>query len=229
VSARILLVRHGVTEWNREGRFQGQLDPPLSSEGREEARLLAERLATSPTDRPARIVSSSLSRAIETAQVIQEALGDTQIEVQPEAKLMELGQGEWEGRAHQELEVEDAERYARWRAAAPDRQPPGGEAIADGIARVTSAIGEAIATSDATNAWPLCVVSHGGSLHLAAHVLLEIPLERVWHMEMDNASLSTLERDRGAPWQLVAWNDTGHLLGRVTVHVAEDEGEALAL
>jgi broad specificity phosphatase PhoE len=229
VNPRIILVRHGVTDWNREGRFQGHQDPSLAAEGREEAQLLAARLTASAADRPARILSSPLSRALETAQVILGALNDSLLEIEPDPRLMELGQGEWEGRTHAELRVEDAERYALWRAAPPHRQPPGGEPIADGIARVKGAIGEAIALSELTNAWPLCVVSHGGSLHLAAHILLEIALDRVWHMEMDNASISILARDDGAPWQLVTWNDTSHLLGRVTVHVAEEDGEALAL
>jgi probable phosphoglycerate mutase len=229
VNPRIILVRHGVTDWNREGRFQGHKDAPLAAEGREEARLLADRLAASARDRPVRILSSPLSRALETAQVIRGVLNDSQLEIESDPRLMELGQGEWEGRTHGELKVEDAERYARWRAAPPHRQPPGGEPIADGIARVKAAIGEAIVLSEVTNAWPLCVVAHGGSLHLAAHVVLEIALERVWHMEMDNASISILARDDGGPWQLVTWNDTGHLLGRVMVHVAEEDGEALAL
>jgi len=64
---RIVLVRHGVTDWNREGRWQGQLDPPLSDSGRREASRVAGRVGGDPELRPVRIVSSTLARALETA------------------------------------------------------------------------------------------------------------------------------------------------------------------
>ncbi|MGH2402481.1 MAG: histidine phosphatase family protein, partial [Candidatus Limnocylindria bacterium] len=95
--ARLILVRHGVTDWNREGRWQGRLDPPLSDDGRREARLLAARLAADPALRPSRILTSTLGRAAETAEAIGVALG---LAVEPEPRLMEIGAGEWEGRTH---------------------------------------------------------------------------------------------------------------------------------
>ena len=67
MSQRLVVVRHGVTDWNREGRWQGRLDPPLSELGRREARMVADRLAANPDLRPARILSSTLARASETA------------------------------------------------------------------------------------------------------------------------------------------------------------------
>ena len=64
---RLVIVRHGVTDWNREGRWQGRLDPPLSESGLAEARMVAARIAADPDLRPARIVSSTLARAAQTA------------------------------------------------------------------------------------------------------------------------------------------------------------------
>ncbi len=227
MSGRLVFVRHGVTDWNREGRFQGHRDPPLSAEGRMEARLVAERLAGESL-RPGRIISSPLSRARETADAISAALEDEGVGVELDGRLMEVGQGEWEGRTHAELAVDDAERYAAWRDATADRQPPGGEPLPDAISRISEAVNDAIRSSDRERAWPLCICAHGGTLRLAAHALLEIPLERVWRLELDNASLSVMDRVSGR-WRVVTWNDGAHLLGHAAVHVDEEDGRPLAL
>jgi broad specificity phosphatase PhoE len=73
-------------------------------------------------------------------------------------------------------------------------------------------------------------VSHGGTLRLAAGYLLGLATERAWALDVDNASLSRLSRDaRGGTWRIDAWNDTGHLLGRTTLHTDEVDGKPLAL
>lgn len=228
MSDRLLLVRHGLTEWNRDGRFQGHLDPSLSAEGRAQAGLLAARLATVPADRPRRIVSSPLLRALETAETIADAAELPRRSVAHDRGLMELGQGAWEGHTHAELAATDAERYAAWRAATWDRTPPDGEPIEDATARVRVALERALGASDGDGAWPLCLVGHGGSLRLAAGVLLDLEPAHAWALELDNASLSILERD-GQGWRLVTWNDIGHLLGRTVEHAGEEDGEPLAL
>ncbi len=218
---RLVLVRHGVTDWNRQGRFQGHRDPPLGDAGRHEARLAAERLAADPTLRPARVISSSLARAIETARAIAQSAG---VEVEPEPRLIEIGQGEWEGRTHAELEVEDADRYAAWRGATGIRQPPGGEPIEDATQRINSLLGEVKRSS----AWPICLVSHGGTLRILAHVLLELGGGRSRALDVDNAGISVATRT-GDSWRLDRWNDTLHLLGLEPTHVDEAEGRPLAL
>jgi len=228
VSDRLLLVRHGVTDWNREGRFQGHLDPPLSDDGRAEAKLLAARLAASPDLRPRRIVSSPLLRALETAEAIAEATGIPAAEVRRDQRLVELGQGAWEGRTHAELAVSDAERYAAWRKGAWDRQPPDGEPVEAARERVSAAVAEAVDEDADAAGWPICLVGHGGSLRLAASWLLGLDRATAWSLELDNASLSILDRTDGE-CRLVTWNDVGHLLGRAVQHTGEEDGEPLAL
>jgi glucosyl-3-phosphoglycerate phosphatase len=218
---RLVLVRHGITDWNREGRFQGHLDPPLADAGRHEATLVAARLATDPDLRPARVVSSSLGRAMETAAAIAAAAGTT---VEADRRLMEIGQGEWEGRTHAELEDTDGDRYREWREAAGIRQPPGGEPLEAAAARVEAAITE-IGGSSAS---PVCLVSHGGTLRIMARLLLELGEDRPWALDVDNASVSAVVRD-GPHWRLERWNDTRHLLGLEPTHVDEVEGRPLAL
>ena len=218
---RLVIVRHGVTDWNREGRFQGHLDPPLGEAGQHEARLVGERIGADDELRPARIVSSSLTRAMQTAAAISEAAG---VEIETDRRLMEIGQGEWEGRTHAELELTDAERYRAWRTAAGIRQPPGGEPIATATERVTALLHELVAGQPATT----CIVSHGGTLRILARLIFELGDDRSWALDVDNASIGVATAIAGR-WRLDRWNDTGHLLGRETTHVDESEGRPLAL
>ena len=219
---RLLVVRHGVTDWNREGRFQGHLDPSLADDGRAEAELLARRLARDPDLCPRRIVSSTLARAMETADVIGRAAA---VDVDGDARLIEIGQGEWEGRTHADLAVDDADRYAQWRRDAGIRQPPGGEPIESATARVSALLAE-LETSNGL--WPICLVSHGGTLRILARVLLRGASAASWTLDVDNASLGVCTAiDDG--WRLDRWNDTLHLLGRTATHVDEAEGRPLAM
>lgn len=215
---RLVLVRHGITDWNRDGRFQGHLDPPLSGVGHHEAALVAARIAADPALRPTRIVSSSLARAMQTAEPIAANAGVT---VEPDPRLIEIGQGEWEGRTHAEIAATDAARYEVWRTS--DTPPPGGETIEATVERLGGAIGDLHGT-DGT----VIVVSHGGIIRVLAHMLLDLSSTRSWALDVDNASVTTLDRREGW-WQLERWNDTGHLLGVEPTHVDEAEGRPLAL
>lgn len=220
---RLVLVRHGVTDWNREGRFQGHADPPLSATGMDEARLVGERLAAEPELRPAAIACSSLARARSTAEVIAERTGAPLVE---DRRLMEVGQGDWEGRTHAELAVEDAERYEEWRTGGGRCSPPGGEPLDGVVARLHEALGELVASAAA---WPVCLVSHGGTLRLLARELLRLSADRAWALDLDNASISVVALGGRQAWSLERWNDARHLLGRTRVHVDEAEGRPLAL
>jgi broad specificity phosphatase PhoE len=221
VSQRLIFVRHGVTDWNREGRWQGRLDPPLSESGRREARMIADRLSADSDLRPARILSSTLGRASETAAIVGSAVG---VQVEPEPRLVEIGAGEWEGRTHAELAAIDGERYRAWRTT-PGYGPPGGEPITEATERVRSLLADATASPT----WPLLLVSHGGTLRILARLLLDLSAERAESVDIDNASVSSAVRSGGAMWRLERWNDELHLLGRERTHVDEAEGRPLAL
>ena len=221
--ARLILVRHGVTDWNREGRWQGRLDPPLADDGRREAALVAARVDADPELRPARIVSSTLGRALQTAEAIGARLG---LAVEAEPRLMEIGAGEWEGHTHEELETIDAERYRAWRSRTSDARPPGGEGLDEVIARVRELLDELDASP---GPWPAMLVSHGGILRVLANMLLDLPGNWMWNLDVDNASVSVTTRIERGRWRVDRWNDTLHLLGVERTHVDEAEGRPLAL
>ena len=116
----ILLARHGETDWNRDGRWQGHSNTSLNELGREQARELADAL----TDEIDVVYSSDLARARETAEIVAAQLG---LRVRLDPRLRERGFGSWEGLTRSEIEELDAEALARWRAGeghgAPDAEP----------------------------------------------------------------------------------------------------------
>jgi broad specificity phosphatase PhoE len=150
VSGRIVLVRHGQSTWNAEGRLQGQADPPLSALGRREAAALAPALRGFT-----RVISSDLRRARQTA----EALGHPDAALDPEWR--EIHVGEWAGRPLAEL---PPGQEPAWRGG--DLVPPGGEAWEELAARVSDALDALLAVG---GDW--LVVTHGGVIRAAvSHV-----------------------------------------------------------
>ena len=173
----LYLARHGETEWNRIGRWQGATDIPLSDVGRAQARWLADRLR----DRSiTRVHASHLSRALETAQIIAERLGAPAPTADP--RLRERGYGAFEGLTRQEC----AERFPGvWEQYLADRRavPPGAEPQADVIERITAAMVE-IATAAGRQPEPgaTLVISHGGAIRSFIHATTGVvppPLENV--------------------------------------------------
>lgn len=136
---RIVLIRHGETDWNVEGRYQGQADPPLNARGREQAHKLARELAKTGIDV---IYSSPLRRAWETAEIVARVLG---VPLHPEPRLMEIHQGEWQGRLRSEIAARYPELFRRWLTEPWEVTPPGGEHLRDVQRRVYAAVDEILA------------------------------------------------------------------------------------
>lgn len=154
-----MLARHGETEWNRTGRWQGHADPPLNEAGRRQAAGLAERLAD---DGVAAIYSSDLRRASETARVVAERL---RLEVVEDPTLREIDVGSWSGLTRAEVQERYPEGFARWLA---------GEIGHDGETReqLTVRVVAAVARIGLTHAGGrVLVVTHGGTIRaLRRHV-----------------------------------------------------------
>lgn len=149
---RLLLVRHGETDWNVARRWQGHSDTPLNDAGREQARRLAGEL--DPVDV---VYSSDLARARETAEILAARLG---VEVRPDERLRERGFGAWEGLTMAEIEERFLEEHRAWLGGtgvgAGDAEPL--DAFA---ARVADFVGEVL---DRHPDEAVLVVSHGGTI-----------------------------------------------------------------
>jgi broad specificity phosphatase PhoE len=150
----ILLARHGETDWNREGRFQGWADPPLNETGRAQAQVLAGQLAELPFDA---VYSSDLRRAHETALIVAEPHG---VPVIVDRGLREIDVGSWSGLTRPEID-------ARF----PGAEQHDGETREEHLARVLAAV-ERIACAHPGER--ILIVSHGGSLRtLRRHAIGE--------------------------------------------------------
>jgi len=198
----VLVVRHGETPWNREGRYQGRTDIALSAEGVAQAQRLGQRLAGVTI---AHAVASPLSRARATAEAIVRARP-----LELDDGLLEISHGAWEGQLATDVERSHAEMFGVWRTAPGRTAPagPGAESLGDVEAR----------------AWPvlerLCArLGDGDTGLLVAHDavnrvllcrVLGLPLERVWTFHQAPAALNVLAGPSLAALQVVRLNDSEH-------------------
>lgn len=194
---RLILWRHGRTEWNATGRFQGQLDAPLDEEGRRQAARAAPHLVASGlAHREAVVVSSDLSRAADTAAALAGLLG---VPVRPDPRLREHGMGSWEGLTRDEVAERYPDQYADWLAGRPVRGR-GGEAPAAVAERALAALVELPAAEVAV------VVTHGGTAGRLVERLLGLgPDQRRVFGPLGNCAWSELSV-HGSRWRLMRHN-----------------------
>lgn len=179
----LLVARHGQTDWNRERRWQGHADRPLTSVGRAQADVLAERLADVRLDA---VYASDLRRAQDTARAVAACHG---LEVETVPALREVDTGEWTGLTRPEVEARAPEAFARWREGeSPWR---GGESYEEMADRVEAA---ALAIGGAHDGGRVLVVTHAGAIRaLHARALgLDVPAYRRLRPVEPNARLSAV-------------------------------------
>ena len=133
---RIILLRHGETTWNMEGRYQGQEDTPLSERGREQGRKAALALKDVPIDRA---ISSPLSRSYETCRM---AADYHHLTVAKDPRLTEISHGLWEGIHADEIEARYPEEFHLWHTRPEKVQMPEGENLEDLRKRAREAFDE---------------------------------------------------------------------------------------
>lgn len=127
---RMILVRHGESEWNRIHRYQGQLDAPLSDVGIKQAHLLAERLRGEPLNA---IYTSPLQRCARTTEII--AAFHPDVPVHQDNALLEIHHGEWQGKYADEVNASYADGLQEWRLYPTRSQMPGGESFSNVLKR----------------------------------------------------------------------------------------------
>lgn len=181
---RLLLIRHGETEWNVEGRYQGQTDVPLNERGRGQAQALAAAVAAMPI---AAVYSSDLQRALDTARAVAERTGARLV---IDARLREIDQGAWEGLVGAEVREQWHDLLVARRADPESFAPPGGEPFVAVRERVLAAVQDAVQVHPGET---IALVSHGLALAIVRTALAGLPWSGVWDAIPANAVVVEME------------------------------------
>lgn len=205
MAARIILIRHGVTLWNHEFRYQGHTDIALGETGLRQAQLLQKRFSGQEIRA---IYSSDLERAVQTAAVIAEPHG---IEVITDPRLREINFGVWEGLNYSEIEARYPALLKVWLETPHLLEIPQGETFPAVLERAMSCISEITAGKPAGNT---VIVSHGGTISALLCGFLEQPLTRMRTYRQSNAAVNILSiNENGVLAETI--NDISHLEGDV--------------
>ncbi len=204
---RFLLVRHGETDWNRAGKFQGQIDVPLNDNGRHQASLAGEFLKPIPIDFA---FTSSMSRPKETAQIILKV--HPALTLHEDADLREIGHGRWEGKFEAEIKAEYPGELERWQSHPESVQMPEGENLQDVWTRATAAW-QKILAQVGNQPQTGIVVAHDATNKVLLCNLLGLGLADIWKIKQGNGAVTVIDYPDGIEGQPViqALNLTSHL------------------
>lgn len=184
METEIILIRHGETEWNRNFKYQGQIDIKLNDRGYLQAVKLKKYLAEENLDA---VISSDLQRALITARQIAEP---HQLQVEEFSGLREIDFGEWEGLTYQEITEKYPKLYEKWTNDPCRVAPPEGELLTDFQKRVMETYDQILANYGGQK---IAVISHGGSIRIFLASLFQIPIKKYWQLEVDNTSISIVK------------------------------------
>lgn len=198
----LLLVRHGETEWNRTGRWQGHADVPLSDEGRDQARRLARRLK-SERERIDRVYASDLGRAFETAEIVAAELA---LPVHPLIELREIHIGSWSGLTSDQIRSQFPHEWQLHETGDDFRRGGHGETMADFRSRVGRAAEELVQQHPGER---LLLVTHGGAIRALLYYV-SLRAVQVEEARVENTSLTEVVFEEDAV-RVVRVNDIAHL------------------
>lgn len=200
----LLFIRHGETDWNRQQRFQGQVDVPLNAAGHAQAQRLGARLAGERYDA---LFSSDLTRARETAAPVAAAWAMQPV---PVVGLREQSFGVLEGLDVPTIKARHADLWQRWLEHRGDFALPGGESLQQFHARVMTAVRELAAATRPGQR--VAVVTHGGVLDMLWRTAHGLPVAGLRTCEIPNTGLNRL-RWAGGTLHIEQWADAAHLEG----------------
>lgn len=201
---RLILLRHGQTDWNAGDRMQGQIDTELSDVGRRQAKTCAPDMATRDL---IAIISSDLKRAHDTALAVADCAA---MPVALDPRLRETDLGEWEGMNHTEVDSLYPGARKAWRLN-PEFTPPGGESKLQVGARALPVVHELLAEREDWPGRTIMLVAHGGLIAALTAALLELP-EGNWPILGGLANTSWVQLTSHGPsieqpgWRLDVWN-----------------------
>jgi 2,3-bisphosphoglycerate-dependent phosphoglycerate mutase/probable phosphoglycerate mutase len=198
---RLILLRHGQTDYNVDGRMQGHLDSNLTADGHDQAAAAAPVLAELAPDR---VISSDLRRAVDTAEVVAAACG---LPVKFDARLRETHLGHWQGRTVAEIDRDYPGAIAEWRSD-PAWAPPGGESRIAVVARSRPVVDELEAEFADARSETVLLVAHGGMIAGLVTGLMDLP-PPTWPSfgGMGNCRWAVLARRDDHPrWRLAGYN-----------------------
>lgn len=198
----LLLIRHGETDWNSEGRMQGRIDLPMNSRGTEQAERLAARLAEE--EQIDVIYTSPLIRARATAEIIAQRFGQSPI---PDLRLVERSVGQLEGLTLDDFKRRYPDLYRTWHDSNDHFRLPDGETREECLERIQSFL--AMLRTRHTGA-RVALVTHGGTLSLMLGAAIGLDLTKRFPFRFDNASLSKVDMKSTLP-RIDLLNDTCHL------------------
>jgi broad specificity phosphatase PhoE len=201
MSATLILVRHGQTDWNIGGRYMGWRDEGLNEEGLRQAGMLARRLGRWPISA---VFCSPLKRAVSTAEAIA---GCHSLRVQTVEELGEMRIGDWEGMYAGDIAARYPELWKTWRMNPGDFRMPGGESLGEVRERAVRAFNRMM---DGAEGRMVVAVTHDVVVRLLAAYCLGVSADIYRRLEVGNASITVIEQ-AGDKCRLRVLNDTGHL------------------
>ena len=202
-TTEVTLIRHGETEWNLSGRWQGHADSPLSERGVAQAEALGKRMKPGDFDF---LYSSDLGRAMDTSRLLGSPSGWEAI---PREDLRERDLGVLEGLTTEEMLEREPEVYHSFRNEGPGYVPPGGESFTQFCERCANAVEQISGTHEGSK---IGIVAHGGVLGAFFRYAMNIPLDAGRNFVLLNCSLNRFEKKENG-WNLLSWGDVAHLGG----------------
>lgn len=205
---KIILIRHGETEWNRQEIFRGRIDVDLNDTGRRQAELLAEHLSKVEIDA---VYSSPLKRATETAKRIAHY---QELEVQIASGLVDFDYGEWQGLPKEAVKTKYPELYTQWLENPHQVKIPTGESLDNVTERALCVVNEVIPKHPGT----VVLVSHRVVNKVLICALLGLSNAHFWHIKQDTGGLTTFTHEKGR-FILTEHNITAYLepLGKASL------------
>lgn len=204
----VLLVRHGRTAVNAQGRLSGRHDPRLDELGERQARAAAEAVRRLTVGRTVTVVTSPLVRCLQTAEVMALACSGEASQVTVDDRFIEMDYGDWDGRLLSDVSPES---WRRWRED-PDFAPPGGERLTSVTARVSEGVCDWVSRHPPG---ALVIASHVSPIKAAVIWALGVGEQASWRLRLSNASITRLDvmvrRPDDVSATLTAFNETAHV------------------